>query len=56
MALDIRKLRALHPPGGLCFKIRRLGHVRPANEWKGIRTLEAAVANPVVGQDATPEQ
>jgi catechol 2,3-dioxygenase len=27
------------------------GHVRPASEWKGIKTLEAAVANPVAGQD-----
>jgi len=27
------------------------GYVRPANEWKGIKTLEAAVANPVAGQD-----
>jgi catechol 2,3-dioxygenase-like lactoylglutathione lyase family enzyme len=27
------------------------GYVRPASEWKGIKTLEAAVANPVVGQD-----
>jgi hypothetical protein len=27
MALDILKLRALQPPDGLGFKIRRLGHV-----------------------------
>ena len=27
------------------------GYVRPASEWKGFRTLEAAVANPVIGQD-----
>lgn len=27
------------------------GYVWPASEWKGIRTLEAAVANPVVGQE-----
>ena len=27
------------------------GYVRPASEWKALRTLEAAVANPVVGQD-----
>jgi catechol 2,3-dioxygenase len=27
--------------------------VRPSNEWKGIRGLEEAVANPVVGQDTT---
>ena len=27
------------------------GYVRPASEWKGIRTLEAAVADPVIGQD-----
>ena len=27
MALDIVKLRALQPPAGLGFKIRRLGHV-----------------------------
>jgi catechol 2,3-dioxygenase len=29
------------------------GRVRPSNEWKGIRGLEEAVANPVVGQDTT---
>jgi len=29
------------------------GHVRPAGEWKGIRGLEEAVANPVPGQDTT---
>ena len=27
------------------------GFVRPASEWKGIKTLEAAVADPVSGQD-----
>ena len=27
------------------------GYVRPASEWKGIRTLEEAIANPVSGQD-----
>lgn len=27
------------------------GYVRPSSEWKGIKTLEAAVANPVPGQD-----
>jgi hypothetical protein len=27
------------------------GYVRPASEWKGIKTLEAAVANPVIGQE-----
>ena len=27
------------------------GHVRPASEWKGVRTLEEAIANPVPGQD-----
>ena len=27
------------------------GYVRPASEWKGIRTLEQAIANPVSGQD-----
>jgi len=27
------------------------GHVRPPSEWKGIRGLEEAVANPVSGQD-----
>jgi len=26
------------------------GHVRPASEWRGAKTLEAAVANPVRGQ------
>jgi len=47
MALDIVKLRALQPPDGL---------VRPASEWKGVGTLEAAVANPVVGQDTTTQK
>lgn len=27
------------------------GYVRPASEWKGIKILEAAIANPVLGQD-----
>jgi len=27
------------------------GYVRPASEWKGVRTLEEAIANPVPGQD-----
>ncbi|MBI2997302.1 MAG: VOC family protein [Deltaproteobacteria bacterium] len=27
------------------------GYVRPASEWKGVRTLEEAIANPVAGQD-----
>ena len=27
------------------------GYVRPASEWKGIKTLETAIANPVPGQD-----
>jgi catechol 2,3-dioxygenase-like lactoylglutathione lyase family enzyme len=27
------------------------GYVRPASEWKGIKTLEAAVADPLPGQD-----
>jgi catechol 2,3-dioxygenase len=27
------------------------GHVRPATEWKGVRGLEEAIANPVSGQD-----
>jgi catechol 2,3-dioxygenase-like lactoylglutathione lyase family enzyme len=45
-------------PDGHCLEIYwgldqigTSGYVRPASEWKGIRTLEAAVANPVVGQD-----
>ena len=29
------------------------GRVRPSSEWKGMRGLEAAVANPVAGQDTT---
>jgi catechol 2,3-dioxygenase-like lactoylglutathione lyase family enzyme len=28
------------------------GRVRPASEWKGMRGLEEAVANPVAGQEA----
>ncbi|HEY7167334.1 MAG TPA: VOC family protein [Candidatus Binatia bacterium] len=27
------------------------GYVRPSSEWKGIKTLEAAVADPVIGQE-----
>ena len=27
------------------------GYVRPVSEWKGVRTLEEAIANPVPGQD-----
>jgi len=29
------------------------GRVRPAAEWKGAASLEAAIADPVVGQDTT---
>jgi len=29
------------------------GRVRPSTEWKGMRGLEAAVANPVAGQDTS---
>jgi catechol 2,3-dioxygenase len=29
------------------------GHVRPAREWKGARSLEDAVADPVRGQDTS---
>jgi catechol 2,3-dioxygenase-like lactoylglutathione lyase family enzyme len=29
------------------------GHARPAAEWKGARGLEAAIADPVRGQDTT---
>lgn len=29
------------------------GLARPADQWKGARSLEAAIANPVVGQDTT---
>ena len=45
-------------PDGHCLEIYwgldqigTSGYVRPASEWKAMRTLEAAVANPVVGQD-----
>ena len=27
------------------------GYVRPASEWKGVKTLEAASADPVMGQN-----
>jgi hypothetical protein len=27
--------------------------VRPPEEWKGAKSLEAAIADPVVGQDTT---
>jgi catechol 2,3-dioxygenase len=30
------------------------GHVRPASEWRPARTLEDAIANPVVGQRMPP--
>jgi catechol 2,3-dioxygenase len=29
------------------------GHVRPAEQWKGANSLEAAIADPVVGQDTS---
>jgi catechol 2,3-dioxygenase len=29
------------------------GYVRPAEQWKGATSLEAAIADPVVGQDTT---
>jgi catechol 2,3-dioxygenase len=29
------------------------GQARPAEQWKGARSLEAAIANPVQGQDTT---
>jgi len=45
-------------PDGHCLEIYwgldqigTSGYVRPSSEWKGIRTLEAAVADPVVGQE-----
>ena len=45
-------------PDGHCLEvywgldqIGSSGYVRPASEWKGIKTLEAAVADPVLGQD-----
>ena len=47
MALDVAKLRAPQPPARLASS----AYARPASEWKAIRTLEAVVANPVVGQN-----
>ncbi len=45
-------------PDGHCLEIYwgldqigTSGYVRPASEWKGIKTLEAAVAGPVLGQN-----
>ena len=45
-------------PDGHCLEvywgldqIGTSGSVRPSSEWKGIKTLEAAVANPVIGQE-----
>jgi len=29
------------------------GHIRPPSEWKGVRNLEEAIADPVRGQDTT---
>ena len=50
-------------PDGHCLEIYwgldqigTSGHVRPAGEWKGIRTLETAVAHPVVGQDTDTQK
>ncbi len=50
-------------PDGHCLEIywgldqiATNGYVRPASEWKALRTLEAAVANPVVGQDTTTQK
>jgi catechol 2,3-dioxygenase-like lactoylglutathione lyase family enzyme len=50
-------------PDGHCLEIYwgldqigTSGYVRPASEWKGVRTLEAAVANPVVGQEAATQK
>jgi catechol 2,3-dioxygenase len=34
-------------------RVGRDGYIRPANEWKGARTLRDAIANPVKGQDTT---
>ena len=49
MTVNINDLRALTPPAGMPFKIQRLGHV--ASEWKGVKTLEAASADLVMGQN-----
>ena len=43
MAIDSNKLKIIASPDGMPFKI--------ASEWKGVRTLEAALANPVIGKD-----
>ena len=29
------------------------GRARPASEWKGAKSLEAAIADPVIGQDTS---
>ena len=29
------------------------GRARPADQWKGASSLEAAIADPVIGQDTT---
>ena len=29
------------------------GHVRPSTDWKGVQSLEQAIADPVLGQDTT---
>jgi hypothetical protein len=68
MTVDMHELRALTPPAGMPFKIQRLGHVVLqvsnldrsmrfyASEWKGGKTLEAAIADPVIGQDTVIAQ
>jgi len=45
-------------PDGHCLEvywgldqIGTSGYVRPVSEWKGIKTLEAAIADPVLGRD-----
>ena len=43
MAIDSDRLKTIASPEAMPFKIAR--------EWKGVRTLEAALANPVIGQD-----
>jgi catechol 2,3-dioxygenase len=34
-------------------RVKTDGYIRPANEWKGARTLRDAIADPVRGQDTT---
>ena len=39
--------------GSLVVQVGSEGKIRPASQWKGARTLEDAIADPVIGQDTS---